>query len=371
MSSDNQNNIISFPGTAKSNARVSKKDENKQSHLNNVIQIPLKTVESPSYQTMEKKNMMLQSSNVQRSSGVKNSNNNIINKTNSDFWRERGHTTDFHSSDKDEAEAGSFSASGGGGESSGGGGESSGGGGESLSGKKFHYVGVACALCFMLVSVPFLNQKNARGLASSLKSALPVKIIKPDGTQYKVDLYENENGALKLNLLEEGNLSDRNPSSVEKDSFLGTFKSVFGFSNRDPDNEDKEKIKTKWRVQQDKALYLINKGQRKLAGIGRDPQARDIFSIEELNSSYNVKWRRGKLVYAILLPGKSPVLLPTTEHIVRRYREIFPAHRVIRKLDSLSGDLEIYELRNAEGLITAQVETLRDEKGRVLSIHVQ
>ncbi len=286
---------------------------------------------------------------------------------------------DFWSGGK-KADSSSNSAQGGSGQ---GGASSKGGASSSASSapsKRSYYsiAGVACALCFTLVTVPFLNQKNARGLASLSDSVLPIKITKQDGTQHRVNLYEDMNGKLNLDLVEHENSGDqgvdrneRDPDSVKNNSFLKVVKSVFSFSNRDPDNEDREKFKKILNRQQEKALRLISTGQRKLANIGQKPEIKDIFSIETLSARYNVRWKRGKLVYAILLPGKEPVLLPTTDQVVNKHKEIFPTHVMIRKLDSLSGDLEIYELRDDEGLIIAQVETLRDEGGRALSIHVQ
>ena len=120
-----------------------------------------------------------------------------------------------------------------------------------------------------------------------------------------------------------------------------------------------------------RALRLIQSGRRKLASIGRRPGIKDIFSIEHLKSSYQVRWNRNRLVYAVLLDDRSPVFLPPIEQLVREYSSIFPKYASIRKIDSLSGDMEIYELKDAEGLNVAQVEALRDRAGRLISIHVQ
>lgn len=123
-------------------------------------------------------------------------------------------------------------------------------------------------------------------------------------------------------------------------------------------------------LQEEKALNLIQSGQRKIASIGKKPGVKDIFSIEFLKSRYNVRWNEGKLVYAVLLEDREPVTVANTDKIVGQYGSLFPAYTNIRKLDSLSGDLEIYELQDKEGLNTAQVETLKDVEGRLLSIHV-
>ena len=175
---------------------------------------------------------------------------------------------------------------------------------------QYTFTSVACALCLMLVGFPFLNQYSQgpdRGLASA------------DQEEEKVRLREEEESR---------------------------------------------------RLQEERALNLIQTGQRKIASIGERPEVRDVFSIELLKSRYNVRWSRGKLVYAVLLKNQDPVDVVATDKIVDQYSSLFPSHTSIRKLDSLSGDLEIYELQNAEGLNAAQVETLKDVEGKLLSIHV-
>ena len=165
-------------------------------------------------------------------------------------------------------------------------------------GQHYAFAAVACSLCLMLVSFPFLNQYKlqspARGLASE-----------------------------------------------------------------------------KQRSQEKAALHLIQTGQRKLAGIGRKPRVKDVFFVELLRSRYDVRWHKGKLVYAVLLKDQEPVPMPDTGKMVNQYSALFPAHSSIRKLDSVSGDLEIYELKDSEGLNTAQLEALKDVEGGLLSIHVE
>ena len=119
------------------------------------------------------------------------------------------------------------------------------------------------------------------------------------------------------------------------------------------------------------ALSLIKTGQRELASIGRKPDIKDIFLIERLKSNYQVRWNRDRLVYAVLLEDRTPVFLPPVDQLVREYNSLFPKHVSIKRLDALSGDMEIYELKDAEGLNVAQVEALKDRAGRVISIHVQ
>ena len=119
------------------------------------------------------------------------------------------------------------------------------------------------------------------------------------------------------------------------------------------------------------ALSLIKTGQRGLASIGRKPDIKDIFLIERLKSNYQVRWNRDRLVYAVLLEDRTPVFLPPVDQLVREYNSLFPKHVSIKRLDALSGDMEIYELKDAEGLNVAQVEALKDRAGRVISIHVQ
>ena len=123
-------------------------------------------------------------------------------------------------------------------------------------------------------------------------------------------------------------------------------------------------------LQEQKALHLIQTGQRKIASIGQKPEIQDIFSITLLQSRYEVRWKKGKLVYAVLLEGQRPVSLSATDELVNQYGALFPAYTDIRKLDSLSGDLEVYELKDTTGLNTAQVEILKDIENRMLSIHV-
>jgi hypothetical protein len=182
--------------------------------------------------------------------------------------------------------------------------------------KSHHYAfaAVACSLCLMLVSFPFLNQYKpeslpSRGLACS-----------PEDKQCRM-------------------------TEVQKWS----------------KHLQKEK----------EALHLIHTGQRKLASIGRKPRVKDVFFIELLRSRYDVRWHKGKLVYAVLLKDQEPVPMPDTGKVVNQYSSLFPAHSSIRKLDSISGDLEVYELKDSEGLNTAQVEALKDVEGGLLSIHVE
>lgn len=137
--------------------------------------------------------------------------------------------------------------------------------------------------------------------------------------------------------------------------------------------EEKRKGKEEEKIRrtEEKTLELIKSGQRKLASIGRKPDMKDIFSIERLKSSYQVRWNRDRLVYAVLLEDRTPVFLPPMDQLVREYNSLFPKHVSIKRLDALSGDMEIYELKDAEGLNVAQVEALKDRAGRVISIHVQ
>ena len=116
-------------------------------------------------------------------------------------------------------------------------------------------------------------------------------------------------------------------------------------------------------------LQLIQTGQRGVASIGAKPKMKDVFSMELLDSRYDIKWKRGKLVYAVLLENHTPVRLPAMHKVVARYHSLFPAYsNIISKLDDLSGDLELYVLLDAEGIQTAEVEALRDMEGRLLSI---
>ena len=146
----------------------------------------------------------------------------------------------------------------------------------------------------------------------------------------------------------------------------------FPFLNRyNPGSQSRGIASEEQRSQEKIFLNLIQTGQRKLASIGRKPRVKDVFSVELLRSRYDVRWHKGKLVYAILLEDKEPVPIPETDKMVNQYSSLFPNYSSIRKLDSISGeDLEVYELKDSEGLNTAQVETLKDVEGGVLSIHV-
>jgi len=117
-------------------------------------------------------------------------------------------------------------------------------------------------------------------------------------------------------------------------------------------------------------LHLIQAGHRELASVGRKPKMEDIFSMELLNSRYDIKWKRGKLVHAVLSENQKPVRLPAMHKVIARYHSLFPDYNRVSKLDTLSGDLEIYALLDAGGVQTGEVETLRDMEGRLLSIHV-
>lgn len=121
-----------------------------------------------------------------------------------------------------------------------------------------------------------------------------------------------------------------------------------------------------------KVLQLIHTGQRKIASIGAKPAVKDIFSLQLLQSRYNIRWKRDKLVYATLLEGQEPVFIPSADEIVNKYSSLFPTHAGIQKVDSGSEEVEIYRLtdRNSTGRNAAQVEVLKDIDGKLLSIHV-
>ena len=216
------------------------------------------------------------------------------------------------------------------------------------SNKKSYYAfsSVACALCLMLIGVPFYNQQSQRGLAS----ISPVNILKGDGQKYEVYLYENEDRDLTVKLREY-------ESGSKKPRFLATPKGA-------------EKLKKKLNRQEETILNLIKTGQRTIASIGQKPAIKDRFFMETLKSRYNVQWYRGKLSSASLLDGQEPVVLPSVDNVVKEYRSLFPHYATIRKKDNSSDHLEIYELRNRENIIVKRVETARDEQGRLLSIYV-
>ena len=226
---------------------------------------------------------------------------------------------------------------------------------------------MACAFCLMVVAFPILNQKTSRGVAGDSDPANLSIVTKEDGTQYTTNVYKDENRYWKVALMKVN--PDRTPNSANKKSFFKNFKSVFfGDKERDPDNEDRLKIL--FRQQDQKAQYLIKTGQRKLASIGREPRAKELFSMEVLKSRYNTRWKRGKLLYATLRENTEPVPLPAMEQVIHQYDSLFPQHTTIRKLSSTSEEIEIYELQNEEDNNTAQVETLKDIEGRMLSINV-
>ena len=226
---------------------------------------------------------------------------------------------------------------------------------------------MACAFCLMVVGLPVLNQKTSRGVAGDSDPANMSIVTKEDGTQYTTQVYKDENRYWKVALMKVN--QERTPSSKAKNNFFQNFKSVFfGDKERDLDNEDRVKIL--FTQQQQKALYLIKTGQRKLASVGREPRTKELFSMQVLKSRYNTRWKRGKLLYATLRENTEPVPLPAMDQVIHQYDSLFPQHTSVRKLSSDSEEVEIYELQNEEGNNTAQVETLKDIEGRMLSINV-
>ena len=151
--------------------------------------------------------------------------------------------------------------------------------------------------------------------------------------------------------------------------FFDQYNSYSG-SDRQPASDKVEE--SKLLKKEKEVLELIHTGQRKIASIGVKPAVKDIFSLQLLQSRYNIRWKRDKLVYATLLEGQEPVFIPSADEIVNKYSSLFPTHAGIQKVDSGSEEMEIYRLtdRNSAGRNAAQVEVLKDIDGKLLSIHV-
>ena len=151
--------------------------------------------------------------------------------------------------------------------------------------------------------------------------------------------------------------------------FFNPYNSYSG-SNRQPASD--KVVESKLIEKEKEVLKLIHTGQRKIASIGVKPAVKDIFSLQLLQSRYNIRWKRDKLVYATLLEGQEPVFIPSADEIVNKYSSLFPTHAGIQKVDSGSEEMEIYRLtdRNSTDSNAAQVEVLKDIDGKLLSIHV-
>lgn len=151
--------------------------------------------------------------------------------------------------------------------------------------------------------------------------------------------------------------------------FLNRYSSYSGSDRQPASNKIEE---SKLLKKEKKVLDLIHTGQRKIASIGTRPAVKDIFSLQLLQSRYDIRWKRDKLVYATLLEGQEPIIIPSTDKIVRKYSSLFPVHADIQKVDSGSEEMEIYRLKNRDSASNnaAQVEVLKDINGKLLSIHV-
>ena len=263
---------------------------------------------------------------------------------------------------------------------------------EGAQAKQSHYAvaGTAVALCFMVAGLVTLNRQNGPGgsdrvLATQEKSGTMPIITKADGSKHTAWFYEDADNRPAV-MLKEQSATTRDPDSFAKQSFVTKVKKFFVGDTKK--TVEGQKIKQKRGLDKDssvsgekrlslllkqreqKMLDLIKSGQRRLASIGIKPAIRDVFSIQVLKSRYDTRWKRGKLVYAVLLEDREPVYLPSTDKVVNEYEALFPSYAHIKKLSTVSNDLEIYELRDTDGSHTAEVETLRDINGKLLSIHV-
>ncbi|MDE0119927.1 MAG: hypothetical protein OXM55_07985 [Bdellovibrionales bacterium] len=249
-------------------------------------------------------------------------------------------------------------------------------GGSGKSGKPSYYAvsSVACAVFLMLVGVSYFNSgkfSKDRFLATSNGMLImPVKIINKDGYEQTVAVYVNEKEELEVDLR-------RSPKGEEEENI-----------------EEMETWKARLNRQEKTILHLITTGQRKLASIGRKPVMKDRFSMEALQSRYDVQWRRGQLSSAKLLEGQEPILFPSMDKVVREYRALFPVYDTFvkekdssdqmevyellgslnlssREIDLADPDqMEVYELRDRENKVVKQVVALKDEQSRLLSVYV-
>ena len=161
----------------------------------------------------------------------------------------------------------------------------------------------------------------------------------------------------------------------------------------------KKKLFERYKRDNERAIYKLRSGQRKLASIGRNPNIKDNFSHILLNSRYRVKWRRSKLNYLNILKGKEPLPnFDTVKSIIRGYSALFPTHESIQKenrdgIETLKlykkqnsyiarieetlqkngfsiAQMDTYTLKN-KGSSVATVAVFTDNNGLLLAMHVQ
>ena len=119
-------------------------------------------------------------------------------------------------------------------------------------------------------------------------------------------------------------------------------------------------------------LYLLK--NRRLASIGQQPNDKDNFLITELESKYEIKWKRSnrdQLESAILIEEYEPIRIPEIPALIKKYPTIFPKYSTMSLSPFSSNDLESYELQSEDGVTTGIIEIMKDNQGRALSIYVQ
>ena len=334
MSTEDQNNIIPFP-SLRNRDQISHQNEvhNKESKESNQLYwLDQKKKKNTLSSSGEKEPFYLNMNKKSELSGNKEKSANMINRTNVEFW---------HNSDSSDQRPRNPDSNEKGGKDEG-----------EQNRKKFNSIGIstACVLCLLLAGVPFLNQRTAqkqRGLASQ-DSLIPVVIVK-DGERYTASLYENENRNLTVRLV------PKEDGGGKKSRELYT-------------DKEKNKLMKMIRKQEKTAVHLIQSGKRKITSVGQAPTVKNLFSMEALKSRYQVRWRRGKLVYAELLYNKQPVSLPDMHKVFKKYHSLFPSYKSVEKMDSLSGNKSVYELKDRRGFSTARVEVEKNEEGGLLSI---
>ena len=174
---------------------------------------------------------------------------------------------------------------------------------------RYVFSGVACALFLMLIGVPFLNVSDAKN-----NNRVPVS----QGEKLRI-----------------------------------------------------EKKQEQIRKQEKHILKLLKTGRREIASVGRKPPVRDLFAINFLKSRYTIQWNSNRKLDVVLLSdGEEPVEVPSVGKMLAKYPSLFPHYAQVKKEDNPTGDLEIHQLQDERGFVKAKIETLKNEEGRLLSIHV-
>ena len=140
-------------------------------------------------------------------------------------------------------------------------------------------------------------------------------------------------------------------------------------------NEIKERRAKKSQYKKLRVMHLIKTGHRKVASVGSLPRPLDVFSVEVLNSRYEVQSRGRRVKLVTLLEGSQPIPLPDMEKTFKEFASLFPSHKEIRKHKGhpqQGGEgRQVYELLNVKRNVVSEVVVITDNKDRLLSLKVQ